>query len=345
MNRALTVLLVALAVLGCTPQQPSSGAPAPTPPNEAAAPAPPNAAANAPAAPAAPAGELSFAVVPKGLTHQFWLTVKKGAEAAGQEMNVKITWLGPEKETDVVKQINIMEDMIGSGVNGIVMAACDQDALVDVVKRAVDKGITVVTIDSGLNSELPVSLVATDNLAGAAAAAKELARLIGNEGEVGVIPFVKGAGTSELREQGFMKGIAEFPNIKVVAVQHCQSDVSKAMNITEDMMTSHPNLKGIFAASEPAALGAAQALDSAGKAGQVKLVAFDASDDEVSALKRGTIQALTVQNPFKMGYEGVKAAYDHIKGKPVEKRIDTGVTLVTQENLNDPEVQKLLNPL
>ncbi|MBX7254739.1 MAG: ABC transporter substrate-binding protein [Candidatus Hydrogenedentes bacterium] len=288
---------------------------------------------------------MNFAVVPKGLTHQFWLTVKKGAETAASERNIKMTWLGPEKETDVVKQINIIEDMLGSGVNGIVMAACDQDALVDVVKRASEKGVTVVTIDSGVNSDIPVSFVATDNTAGASAAAKELAQLIGNEGEVGVIPFVKGAATSELREQGFMKGIAEFPNIKVVSVQHCQSDVSKAMNITEDMLTSNPNLKGIFAANEPAALGAAQAIKAAGKAGQIKIVAFDASDDEISALKEGTIQALVVQNPFKMGYEGVKAAYDYIKGEKVEKRIDTGVTIVTQQNLNDLEVQKLLNPL
>ncbi|MFA6239449.1 MAG: ABC transporter substrate-binding protein [Candidatus Hydrogenedentales bacterium] len=340
MKRALTVLAITLAVLGCTPQQPGAEAPSSAAPNEAAAPALPDA-TGAPA----PAGDLSFAVVPKGLTHQFWLTVKKGAETAAAERQVKITWLGPEKETDVVKQINIIEDMIGSGVNGIVMAACDQDALVDVVKRASDKGITVVTIDSGVNSEIPVSFVATDNTAGAAAAAKELARLINNEGEVGVIPFVKGASTSELREQGFMKGIAEFPNIKVVAVQHCQSDVSKAMNVTEDMLTANPNLKGIFAANEPAALGAAQAIEAAGKTGQVKIVAFDASDDEVSALKRGVIQALAVQNPFKMGYEGVKAAFDHIKGQPVEKRIDTGVTMVTQENMNDPEILKLLNPL
>ncbi len=340
MKRALTVLAITLAVLGCTPQQPSSEALGSEAPNEAATPAP----SDATGAPA-PVGDLSFAVVPKGLTHQFWLTVKKGAETAAAERNIKMTWLGPEKETDVVKQINIIEDMIGSGVNGIVMAACDQDALADVVKRASDKGITVVTIDSGVNSEIPASFVATDNAAGAAAAAKELARLINNEGEVGVIPFVKGASTSELREQGFMKGIAEFPNIKVVAVQHCQSDVSKAMNVTEDMLTANPNLKGIFAANEPAALGAAQAIEAAGKTGQVKIVAFDASDDEVSALKRGVIQALAVQNPFKMGYEGVKAAFDYIKGQPVEKRIDTGITLVTQENMNDPEILELLNPL
>lgn len=293
----------------------------------------------------AASGKLRFAVVPKGLTHQFWLTVKAGADAAGKDLGVEITWVGPEKETEVVKQINLIEDQIGAGVNAIVMAACDQDALVDVIKKALDKGIPVVTIDSGVNSDLPHSFIATDNVAGAQAAARELAKLIGEEGDVGLIPFVKGAGTSEQREEGFKKGIAEFPNIKIADVQYSQSDVIKAMNVTEDMLTAHPDLKGIFAANEPAAVGVVQALEAAGKAGQVKLVAFDAGDDEVAALKKGTIQALIVQNPFRMGYEGVKTALNVINGKQVEKRIDTGVTVVTMENFDTPDVQKLLNPL
>ena len=286
-----------------------------------------------------------IAVVPKGLAHQFWLTVKAGADAAGKEFNADITWQGPAKETEVDKQINIIEDMITSKMDAIVMAACDEEALVGVVKKAVDTGIPVVTIDSGLKSELPVSFVVTDNIAGAKAAARELARLIGNEGEVGLIPFVPGAATSERREQGFKEGVQEFPNIKLVATLYSQSDAAKGMNVTQDMMTSNPNLKGIFVASEPGAVGSAQAIKAAGKSGVIKLVAFDGSDEEIAALKNGTAQALVVQNPFKMGYLGVKAAIDTLNGKPVEKRIDTGVSVVTMENFNMPEIQKLLYPL
>ncbi|MCC6487840.1 MAG: ABC transporter substrate-binding protein [Candidatus Hydrogenedentes bacterium] len=289
--------------------------------------------------------KLQFAVIPKGLTHQFWLTVKKGAETAGAELGVDIVWIGPDKETDVVQQINIVEDMIGKGVDAIVMAACDQDALAEVVKRASDKGLPVVTIDSGVNSDVPVSFVATDNLAGAEAAARELAKLIGDSGPVGLIPFVKGAATSELREEGFKKGIAAFPNVQLVDTQYCDSDVAKAMDVTEDMLTAHPDLKGIFATNEPAAIGAVQAVEAAGKGGEFKIVAFDASPDQITALERGTIHALIVQNPFKMGYMGVKSAYDSLKGQPVEKRIDTGVEVITKDNLNQPEIQKLLNPL
>nr|HPJ99743.1 substrate-binding domain-containing protein [Candidatus Hydrogenedentota bacterium] len=119
----------------------------------------------------------------------------------------------------------------------------------------------------------------------------------------------------------------------------------KGMNVTQDMITANPNLAGIFAANEGGAIGAAQALRADGKAGEIKLVAFDASDEEIAALKEGVIQALVVQNPYKMGYEGVKAAVDHLEGRPVEKRIDTGVTVVSMENFDEPEIQNILNPL
>ncbi len=285
-----------------------------------------------------------IAVIPKGLVHQFWLTVKAGAEAAGAEYGATIIWKGPEKETDIPKQINIVEDMISAKVDAIVMAACDKKALVPRVEEAMRAGIPVVTIDSGVESDLPVSFVATDNVAGARKAAETLANLIGGEGKVGLLPFVLGAATSDMREQGFKEGLQAFPNIQLVATRYSESDVAKGMAAVEDMLTANPDLKGIFAANESGAMGAVQALEATGRSGQVKLVAFDAADRQIEALKAGTIQALIVQNPFRMGYDGVKAAIDHLQGKPVEKRIDTGVTVVTMDNFNDPEIQKLLYP-
>jgi len=156
---------------------------------------------------------------------------------------------------------------------------------------------------------------------------------------------VKGAATSEMREQGFKEAIAEFAGITLAATLYSDSDAAKGMNVTQDMITANPNLAGIFAANEGGAIGAAQALRADGKAGEIKLVAFDASDEEIAALKEGVIQALVVQNPYKMGYEGVKAAVDHLEGRPVEKRIDTGVTVVTMDNFDEPEIQKVLYPL
>lgn len=320
---------MSLALVACGGQAPTTPAPAE------------GAATTAVVEPARP----EIAVIPKGLAHQFWLTVKQGAEAGGAEFNADIVWQGPAKETEIEKQISIVNDMITRGVAGIVMAACDENALVPTLQKAADAGIKVITIDSGVQSDLPLSFVATDNVAGARAAADTLAKMIGETGKVGLIPFVPGAATSELREQGFKEGIAAYPNIELVATLYCHSDVAKAMDAARDMMTANPDLKGIFAANEAAAIGASQAIRTAGKAGQVLLIAFDAAEEEVAGLKEGVIQALIVQNPFNMGYLGVKAAMDAIAGKPVEKRIDTGVVVVTQENLDTPEVQKLINPV
>ncbi|HDP34922.1 MAG TPA: sugar ABC transporter substrate-binding protein [Candidatus Hydrogenedentes bacterium] len=286
---------------------------------------------------------LEIAVIPKGLTHQFWLSVKAGAEAAAEEFGATIIWQGPSKETEIAQQINIVQDMITRGVDGIVLAACDANALINVVEQAHHAGIPVVMVDSDVNSDIPKSLVATDNVQGGAMAVEVLSELIGGEGDVGLLPFVPGAATSELREQGFREALPNFPNLRLVAVNYSQSDAATGMNVTSDMLTAHPNLAGIFAANEPGAIGSAQALRTAGKAGEVKLVAFDASGEQLTALKDGVIQALIVQNPFRMGYESVKSVVDALEGRPVPKRIDTGVTVITLENLDQPEIQALLS--
>ena len=287
--------------------------------------------------------KLEIAVVPKGLTHQFWLSVKKGAETAAEEFDATIIWQGPPKETEIAQQISIVQDMITRDVDAIVLAACDANALVSIVTQADNRDIPVIMVDSGLNSDIPKSLVATDNVEGGAIAARTLADLIGGSGKVGLIPFVPGAATSELREQGFREALPELPGLNLVAVNYSQSDAAKGMNVTSDMITAHPDIKGIFVANEPGAIGAAQALRTAGKVGDIKLVAFDASGEELKALEDGVIQALVVQNPFKMGYEGVKAAVASVNGEEVPERIDTGVTVITLDNLNEPEIQALLS--
>lgn len=289
--------------------------------------------------------KLQILVSPKGLVHSFWLTVKAGAEKAGKDFDVEIIWKGPSIETDIATQISIVEDYINKKIDAIVLAACDAKGLVPVIERAHAAGIPVITIDSGVESDIPYSFVATDNIAAAKKAADALAKLVGGKGEVACIPFVPGAATSIMREEGFKEGLKNHPELKLVAVQYSQSDVATGMAVTENILTAHPNLTGIFAANEAGAIGCAQALVSRGLAGKVKFVAFDAAENEIEALEKDIIQALIVQNPFKMGYEGVKTAIDVLQGKDVSKRIDTGVEVVTKENLNDPEIQKLLYPL
>ncbi len=333
-QRALFALgaLLALGAAGCSKKQ----SPPPVAPANA-----PNVAAPAPT----PSGGVKrIAVVPKGMVHDFWLTVKAGADAAAKKGGAEVLWKGPSSETQIAEQVAILEDFINQKVDAIVMAACDAKGLIPTVQKAVDAKIPVITIDSGIDSDLPVSFVATDNVKGAAAAGKTLARLIGEKGTVGMIPFVAGAGTSNLREKGFKEEIAKHPMVELGPILYSESDVAKGMQATEDMLTA-ARIAGIFAANEPGAVGAAQALEQKGLAGKVKLVAFDAAPSEIEALKKGTIQALIVQNPFRMGYDGVATALQVIKGEQVPKRIDTGVTIVTKENLNKPEVRKLLKPM
>jgi ribose transport system substrate-binding protein len=290
------------------------------------------------------AKRVQVLVAPKAIASSFWLTVKAGAIKAGEESNVDILWKGPESETDIARQISIVEDYINKNVGAIVIAACDADALVPVIARAHQAGIPVVVIDSGVNSDIPVSTVATDNIEGGKKAATILAGLIGGKGKVACIPMVPGAATSIQREKGFRDELANYPGLDLVAVQYSQSDMAKGMAVTEDILTAHPDLAGIYAASEPGAIGAAQALVGRGVAGKVKLVAFDSAPNQVQALKDGSIDALIVQDPYRMGYQGVKTAVDALNGKTPEQKIDTGVSVVTRENLDDPVVQKLLNP-
>jgi ribose transport system substrate-binding protein len=288
--------------------------------------------------------KLSVLVSPKGLEHAFWLTVKAGADSAGKELNVDVIWRGPARETDVPTQISILEDYINKKVDAIALAATDEKGIIPYVQKALNAKIPVVTIDSGVESDLPLSFIATDNVAAARKAAQALAELIGDRGEVACIPFVPGAATSVMREQGFRDELKNHPGVRLVAVQYSQSDVATAMAATEDILTAHHELAGIFGANEASALGIMQAIKSRGLTGKVKVVGFDASDNEIQALREGLVQALVVQDPFKMGYLGVKYAVDAVRGKAVPKRVDTGVYVVTKENVDSPEIRKILHP-
>ncbi|MDZ7292288.1 MAG: ABC transporter substrate-binding protein [candidate division KSB1 bacterium] len=283
-------------------------------------------------------------VSPKGLVHNFWVTVKTGADSAGKELGAEVIWKGPAQETDIAGQIAILEDYINKKVDAIVLAACDTKALNPLIDRAMDNGIPVVTIDSGVDYDRPLSFIATDNIKAAELAADALARLVGFKGEVALMPHVPGAATSIIREEGFKKGIAKYAAIELVAVQYSHSDVATAMSAIENILSAHPNLDGIFATTEAGTLGTVQALTARNKIGKVKVVGFDAATDEITALRNGGVQALVVQDPFKMGYLGVKVALDAIAKRPVAKRIDTGVYVVTAENMDTAEMRRILSP-
>ncbi len=292
--------------------------------------------------------KLVIAVIPKGVTHSFWQTVKAGAEKAASENNAEIIFIAPPVETDIVGQKSLIDAQIANKVDAIVLAAIDAKGLASAVVKAQNAGIPVITIDSGIDPDTSVKFVATDNMKGGAAAADALAKMLPEGGDVGVIPFVKGAGSSDDRENGFKEQLKKYPNLKIVGTLYSDSDAGKAQEVTNSMIAANANLRAIFAANEPGGIGAAQAIKQKNLKDKIKIVAYDASDKEIEALKEGTLQALIVQQPFEMGYLGVKEAVAAIQSKTVKSDkptiVDTGVTVVTMANFNDAKVQKLLYP-
>jgi ribose transport system substrate-binding protein len=292
-----------------------------------------------PARPARP----TIAVVPKGQVHVFWRTVRAGAEAAAKEAGVEMVWAAPQVETDYTGQASIVEDSLNRRVSALVIAPSHHKALVSVAERAADTGIPVVVMDSGLDSTRPVSYVATDNRQGGVLAAREMGRLLGGRGKVAVVGIDAGSASGLERESGFQETIQkEFPGIELLGLQYSNSDRSKALSVAEDFLSRAPDLAGMFGSAEPAAVGVFRAVQSRGKKGLVKVVGFDASPDLLEALRDGTIEALVVQDPFRIGHDAVAAAVATIRKQPVEKRIDTGVLVVTRENLESPAVQRVL---
>ncbi len=294
-----------------------------------------------------------IAVVPKGTTHEFWKSIHAGALKAREELtnaghDVEITWEGPLKEDDREGQIQVVENFTTREFDGIVLAPLDSKALVRPVEAAVKSGIPVVIVDSALESETPVSFVATDNYKGGRVAGEHLGELLGGKGDVILLRYQVGSASTEKREKGFMDVMKEsYPGINILSAdQYAGATRETAYQNAESLINRYGDeVEGVFCPCEPVTVAMTKALrDFELAGGQVKVVGFDASDQSVTDLKKGDVQALVVQDPVRMGRLGVKTLFKHLKGKRVRERIDTGVTLVTQENMDEPDVKKLLNP-
>jgi ribose transport system substrate-binding protein len=297
--------------------------------------------------------KIKIAVIPKGSTHDFWKHVHQGADLAASELgNVEIIFNGPEVESDKNSQINMMETMINKGVKGIVLAPLDFDALVKSVEDADKAGIPVVIIDSDVNTQKYVSFVATDNLEGGKKDADEMIRLLNGKGRVAVLRYQKGSASTDLREKGFIDQLKTAPGITIVSDnQEAGPTRESALKGSENMLAKFRkgdalDLEGIYCPNESSTFGMMKYLEDNKLAGKVKFVGFDAAPELVDGLNKGTIDALIVQNPDRMGHDGVKTLVEYITGKNKnpDKRIDTGATLVTKANMNEPDVKKLLEP-
>jgi ribose transport system substrate-binding protein len=287
-----------------------------------------------------------IAVIPKGTTHEFWKSVHAGANKAGKELGVEIIWKGPVREDDRDEQIKVVENFVASGVSAIVLAPLDDTALVPSVTEAKQEGMPVVIIDSDIKWDGRVSFVATDNYKGGELAAKRLGELLGGKGKVIVLRYQEGSASTAQRESGFIDAIGKsFPTIELISSnQYGGATTESSYKTSENLLVKFKELDGVFCPNESTTFGMLRALQDAKRAGRVKFVGFDASTKLVEALAADEIHGLVLQNPFRMGELGVRAAIDQLDGKAPDKRIDTGATVVTHETMSSPEIKALLSP-
>jgi ribose transport system substrate-binding protein len=296
--------------------------------------------------------DYQIAVIPKGTTHEYWKSINAGAVKAERELraagtNVTVIWKGPLLEDDREQQIQVVENFVGRNVSAIVLAPLDSKALVEPVEEAVRAGIPVIVIDSALRSAMPASVVATDNRKGGQLGARRLGTLLGGKGRVVMLRYEVGSASTEEREAGFLEVMkSEFPGIELISTdQYGGATRETAFKAAQNLLNRFgAHMDGIFAPNESTASGTLLALREQGLAGKVRFVGFDANEQLVKGLRQGDIQGLVVQDPFKMGYLGVMTAVAVLRHQKVAASIDTGVGLVTTENVDDPAIASLIHP-
>ena len=294
-------------------------------------------------------GQLSIAVIPKGTTHIYWKSVEAGAKKAAAELDVKLTFIGPPREDDRTQQIDLVTNQALQN-DAIVLAPLDAVALRDSVKSVAEKGTPVVIIDSGLadSSAFITSYVATDNREGGRIAARRLSEILSGKGKVAMLRYQQGSASTEQREEGFLEEIKKSPGIEVVsAEQFSGATASQAQDVASNLLTRLAagdalSIDGLFCSNQTNSYGMLQALRGKTLAGKVKFVGFDCDATFIDALKKGEMSGTVLQDPVNMGYLGVKTAVAKIKGEKVETVIDTGATMVTPENMDEPKIAALI---
>ncbi|MBS0195612.1 MAG: substrate-binding domain-containing protein [Planctomycetes bacterium] len=305
--------------------------------------------APAPGAPKAAAKKLRIAVVPKGTTHEYWKSIHAGAIKAQKELGgIEITFRGPEKEDDREQQVALVQNLIATAADAIVLAPLDSQALVGPVRQATEAKIPVVIMDSGLEGQVGkdyISYVATDNEQGGKLAAAKMGELLKGSGKVLLLRYMEGSASTALREKGFIAGLAAFKGITLVdPKRYGGATRATAQEAAENLLSNNTDIAGVFCPNESTTFGMMLALRSRSMNGKVVFVGFDSSRELVDGLRSGDIAALTLQNPIRMGYLAVKVAADHLRGKPVEQHIDTGVVVVPKDKMDLPENKDLLSP-
>ncbi len=290
--------------------------------------------------------KLTIGVIPKGTTHEFWKSIHAGAIKASDETGVEIIWKGPLKEDDREEQLQIVETFVAGKISAIVLAPLDNRSLVMPVREAKMHGIPTIVIDSDLEGDFHVSFIATDNYKGGVLGAERVGELMGGKGKLIMLRYQEGSASTTNREAGFLNTIkSKFPDIEILSDnQYAGATTETAYRTSENLLNRFSDVDAIFTPNESSTFGCLRALQDRGMTDEIIFVGFDSSKKLVQGLEKGEIKGLVLQNPFKMGYIGVKKAAAYLRGEQIEPVIDTGVTIATPENMNDPEIRKLLSP-
>lgn len=295
---------------------------------------------------AASAADKEIAVIVKTVNSDFWQNVKKGAtDGAAKLKGYTATFQGAASDTDLAGQVALVENAVNRKVAGIVLAPSDPDALIPAMKKAWEAKIPVILIDSAASDagkNYYQSFLATDNKKAGELCAQALIDKIGKEGKIAIMSFTAGSGSEIGRVGGFKKYIETHSKLKIVSTLYSNSQMGTALNQTTDVLAANADLKGLFGANEPTAIGMGRALVQSGKAGKVAAIGFDGNGDLQAFVKDGTIEAIAVQSAYMMGHLGVTTVADVVAGKKVPKFLDTGVVMVTKKNIDTPEAKNVL---
>lgn len=287
---------------------------------------------------------IDIRVIVKKQNHDFWAVVEMGTEAAAREFGVNVEYTGPFNEEDIEGQIRMVEAAIEDKVDAIVLAAIDYELLVPAAEKARSQGIPVVIIDSNINSDKMNGFIGTDNIDAGRVLGDAMADAFGTELDIAIVSFVKGAASSNEREQGVKEAVSKYTGINVIDTLYCNSDETLAAELTKNMVKNHPEVDVFVCLNAYATVGTARGIIDIGKTGQYKIVGFDSTPEEITYLENGIVSLMVVQNPFSMGYQGVKYALDAVKGIKMPENVNTGAVVINKENMYNPENQKLLFP-
>jgi len=287
--------------------------------------------------------EVYIPLVSKGFQHQFWVAVKSGAERAAAEFGVKINFIGPDTETQVDRQMDMLQTELAKNPSALGFAALDSRAAIPILRQASLRGIPIIAFDSGVDSDIPVTTVSTNNMNAAALAADKMAEAIGGSGKVALIVHDQTSRTGIERRDGFVQRMAsQYPNIQVLEVQYGAGDHLRSADIAKAVINANPDLKGYYGANEGSAIGIVNAVNELGIAGRITVIGFDSGKAQLDAIRSGLMYGAVQQNPVGMGYETVKAALAALRGDRLPSHIDSGFVWADRSNLDSPQVRAVV---